>query len=246
MTTSTKLHMNSRTAIVGGIVSSIQQHQINGKQAVWLEIPNKNPAQQPTYVTLLIGTEHQITTGQVLGVKGFFDSVEFSGQNNSTFTVTVIDVTEILVYGGNSWISINSATIAGNVGTVDVANGWINFSVATTKSKKLDNGQWDNQTVWLKCSIKEDKATPPQKGDVVCFDGALKAESYTDRNGNAVNSVSFFVNKFIVNKPKSSANAAQQPQSNAQSYQPAPQQQYAPASQQQYAPASQQAYQYRK
>lgn len=100
--------------------------------------------------------------------------------------------------------SLNQCQIVGRLGRdadSDVGKKHARFSVATSKYKKEDNGQFTETTTWhdIVCfGFLVDKALTLKKGDMVALAGEISKRSYKDRDGNdrvAVNIVAHVLNK---------------------------------------------------
>ena len=85
--------------------------------------------------------------------------------------------------------SFNEVKLLGNMGKdADVrytASGvaLANFSIATTKSKKLPNGEYDNKTTWHNIVAWRDQAeacASLEKGDLVFVAGEIQQETWDD------------------------------------------------------------------
>ena len=88
--------------------------------------------------------------------------------------------------------SMNSVMLVGRLGSEPQVKTYefgaiASFSVATTKGYKDKNGQWQESTMWIPCSVMgaqaENVAKFLHKGDLVCVSGSISVRETTTESG---------------------------------------------------------------
>jgi single-strand DNA-binding protein len=90
-------------------------------------------------------------------------------------------------------MSLNSVTLIGYLGkdpdlrTAKNGTSIANFSLATSSKKKGQDGSWQDETEWHRCTCFDKQADFAAKyltkGRLVCVQGSIKSSKYTDKNG---------------------------------------------------------------
>ncbi len=108
--------------------------------------------------------------------------------------------------------SLNRVELIGNLGQdPDIKSfpdgGMIaNISVATTRSFKDRNGEWQDRTEWHRVTMRGFNAQNAEKylhkGSKVFIEGELQTRSYEDRDGNTRYITEINTNSFIMLDPR--------------------------------------------
>lgn len=116
---------------------------------------------------------------------------------------------------------MNNCNFAGNIGqdcrvnTINGNNGQItvvNFSLATDKKKKDNNG--NKQTLWIDCAIWGKRAEALQqyllKGQKVAVSGSVDVDMFTKNDGQTIPKLNLMVNELTLMGSASNGGSQQQ------------------------------------
>ena len=118
-------------------------------------------------------------------------------------------------------MSINNATISGNVGKFielrQTASGTdvLKFKVAVNENRKDANGEWQEETSWIPCVLFGERAKKLhlndrlQAGTKVTVSGKLNLSTY-EKGGEKRTNFSIIVSALGIHTPRQSADQANQ------------------------------------
>ena len=134
-----------------------------------------------------------------------------------------ITINQVILVGGN-------LTKDAELQHTQAGKPFLSFSVAMNKSRRGQDGQWENDadffnvTLWGEDSNSPAVTLAPRltKGQKVAIEGKLTQDRYTDKTGAARSTVKIIASKVVMMESKRTENAE------SQQYQPPAQYQQAP------------------
>ncbi|MGR5159746.1 single-stranded DNA-binding protein [Vibrio owensii] len=203
--------LRANTGFIGGTVTSCNVD--NGQTIIWVDQvtryldASQQEQQRTAQLQCVWEGQYNFNQGDSVLFKVMYQKTKLQGNNGSQVDVAYYRVLDCLAQApSGSYLSVNSFTLGGNVGSVEEKNSngktWYNVTVALTTSFKDENDNWQDTTHWARISINQKMMATNfkqglHKGDSVLIECEVTTNSGTDQYQNNVLYNEFRLNRVL-------------------------------------------------